>query len=140
MLRELLERDPAWKVLPGMAILAALAWPFISTQSAANPQLFGTLCFTCLMVGRLNQRATVFEAGLPIPGRQFVAARLVALLAVLWLPALLAMGETLVLRGWKDAIPLLELAASSSLVVLVTQSNRIREADLPAWPGYAAAV
>jgi hypothetical protein len=140
MLRELLERDRGWKLSPATALLAAVAWPFVSTEPAANPMLFGALCFAFLLFGRFHQRATVFEAGLPIPGRRIVAARLLAVAAVLWPPALLVMGETLVLRGWRDAIPLLELAAAASLVVLVVQSNRIRETTLPPWPGYVVAV
>ena len=108
MLRELLERDRGWKLSPATALLAAVAWPFVSTEPAANPMLFGALCFAFLLFGRFHQRATVFEAGLPIPGRRIVAARLLAVAAVLWPPALLVMGETLVLRGWRDAIPLLE--------------------------------
>ena len=140
MLRELLERDPAWKVSPALAIMAAVAWPFMTTASGADPMMFACLCLAFLLFGRFYQRATAFEAGLPIPGRALVAARLLVLLSLLWLPALLMMGETLLLRGWKEAIPLLELAAAGTLVVLVVQSNRIREASLPPWPGYAAAV
>ncbi len=140
MLRELMGRDPARKALPALCLLAGVAWPFISSEPAGNPMIFGTLCYAFLILGRFFQRTTVFEAGLPIPGRQLVAARLLALAALVWVPALLMMGETLVLRGWRGAIPLLEMTASASLVVLVVQSNRIRQAELPAWPGYAAAV
>jgi hypothetical protein len=141
MLGELLDFELGWGVALGLALMAAVAWPFVSTIPASNPPLFACLCFALMTVARFHRRTTLFEAGLPIPGRQILAARLLVVLALVWFPALAIMGETVVLRGWNDALPLLELALVSTLLVLAVQSLRIRETNPPRFTyalGFAA--
>jgi hypothetical protein len=133
MLRELLDLELGWKGAPGFALLAAVVWPFLGGNSAISPVWFALLCFPLVVPVGFGRHATLFEAALPIPGRQLVAMRLLGAFALLWLPALTMTGETLVLRGWKDALPLLAMAAALSLAVLVVQSFRIRQASLPDW-------
>jgi len=89
-------------------------------DSTYSPMYFAILCVS---VHRFHEHATPFQAALPIPGRQLVATRLLVAFALLWLPALAMIGETWVLRGSKDALPLLAMAAVVSLGVLAVQSS-----------------
>jgi len=133
MLRVLLAREQGWDFVPFAFLLAAAAWPIVCMLAPDSALvLFGCFCANVSM-GSSRQRATAFEAALPIPGRQLVAARLLTTFALLW-PATLAMiGESLVLRRWKDAPLMLAFAALMSLVVLAGQSFRVRQASAPKW-------
>jgi hypothetical protein len=136
MFGELLSRETGWKAAPFLALLAAVVWPFVCTDSSFSPTSFAAICAVLAVVGGLHPRATLFEAALPIPGRQLVATRLLVAFAQLWPPALVMTGETFWLRGWKDALPLLAMAAAFSLTVVMVQSFRISQASLPSWIAY----
>jgi hypothetical protein len=128
MLRELLERED-WGVAAGaLSFLAAVIWPFVCMAGPTAIVFTFAMISLFLALAGFSQRTTLFEAALPIPGRELVAARLLAMLAKFWFPAMVIVGETLVARGWKDTLPLLELAAVSTLLALAGQSLQIREA------------
>jgi hypothetical protein len=138
MLRELLARELSWKAAPGFAILAAMVWPFICwLLPAAGPFVLLVLCGVSISDVLFKERVSRFEAALPIAGRQLVATRLVAALAVVWFPTLVAAAETLAFRGWKDASPLLGIAAVSSLAMLAGRSFRMRDMGSSPWLGGA---
>lgn len=134
MLRELLERDGAWKSTGGLIFAAAVVYPFLCLLAPGSLVIWFGVCLPSAFNAR--RRATPFEAALPIPGRQLVAARLIATLAGLWLPALAIAAEALLLSGWKDALWLLEAVGVMSLVVLVQHSVRVRQTSSPKWLGY----
>jgi hypothetical protein len=127
MLRGLLEREH-WAGAPVIAALVAAPWALVCVLApGAAPGVFAFVCLVLLLSGRFSARATVFEAALPIPGRQLVAARVLTVLAFLWLPVLVMIAEALLFQGWKAALPVLETAAVATLVALVAQSSRLRQ-------------
>ena len=138
MLRELLDRE-GWKGAPVFAVLAAVLWPIVCIWGDGLVVAAFAMLSGIMAIFGVTQRATAFEAALPIPGRQLVAARLLAMLAVFGLPALVMAIETLIFRGWEDTFPLLDLWAFSMSLVLAGQSIRIREIKAPSWTMLVAA-
>jgi hypothetical protein len=127
MLSELMEREH-WIVAPVLAGLMALPWAAVCAFApGAVPVLFGGICFLFLLVGRFTRRTGVFEAALPISGRQIVAARVLMVLACLWFPALAMIAGELLMQGSKATTPLVEMAAVFTLVAMVPQSFGLRE-------------
>lgn len=122
MLRELLEREH-WTGAPVIAAVVAAPWALVCALApGAVPTWSAFVCLVLLLFGRFSARATVFEAALPIPGRQLVAARVLTVLAFLWCPALVMIAEALLFQGWKAALPVLETAAVATLVALAALS------------------
>ncbi|MGD0496920.1 MAG: hypothetical protein ABSC23_00630 [Bryobacteraceae bacterium] len=82
------------------------------------------------------QRATPFEAALPISGRQLLAARLLTLLGILWVPILAGSSAILIARGASHAAHALgavKAAAIATVAALALQSVRIKEIRGPDW-------
>jgi hypothetical protein len=91
-------------------------------------------------------RATLFEAALPIEGRQLFLARLLSRLAMVWMTASAAI--LVILRGrdtdWHQVLGMLECGTLYTLAYLLPLSVRVRECAAPAglvaalWAGLAA--
>ncbi len=128
MMGELFALETDLKVAPFLALPLGLLYPLIGRRPLAESFL-RTFAMSCVMLaaGASVQRASLLEAALPIPARKLLAVRLASTFAFAWLLALVVIGETVVLRGWGDALPLLELAAASTTLWLTAQSARIRE-------------
>ena len=76
MLRELLERED-WGVAAGaLSFLAAVIWPFVCMAGPTAIVFTFAMISLFLALAGFSQRTTLFEAALPIPGRELVAARL----------------------------------------------------------------
>jgi len=131
MIWQLVKRDPAWRNTLKCAVVAAVA-------GSALPHrliwMFGLLIGMCWAVSQPQQRATLFEAALPIRVRDLFLARILSLLAAVWLPVvsgaafLLAAG-----RAAGDAVILVGIGSAISLLVLAVQSWRVRELAGPSW-------
>jgi len=134
LLGELLARDPVLKFAPVFAVLVGAVYPFVCAVSHAGTITTAFGC-TCMMVAITSptERATEFEAALPIPARLLLAARLIETMALWGLQGLVVIVETVALRGWKDALSMMDLAALAIPVWLAVQSAGIRETSPPRW-------
>lgn len=149
MLRELLKREFRWRAAPSVALVAAAVWALAPSWIYLNRLWpLPAMVLSVFLVGfsgvvaKGSKRATLFEAALPISGRQLLAARLVSELSLIWLPWLAIAAETLAFRGWRDALLPLEIAAVFSMAVSVIYSLRVRECRPPRLAlslGFAAA-
>jgi hypothetical protein len=128
MIYQLMKRDPAWKI--GVLAAAVAVLPMLATRPsrpltalvAATP-ILGLFAFA-----RPQQRATQFEAALPVPGRDLYLARLGALLAAVWGPFAIYAAT-----GPYWSVSLLEWAVLATLLILLPLSARVREFACPVW-------
>jgi hypothetical protein len=122
------------KVAPFLVLLQGVVFPFVCKGSHAD-SIATTFGIACLMIALTapGERATEFQAALPIPGRKLVTVRMLSTFALCWLFGLALIGETWVMRGWKDALPLLEWAALATPLWLAVQSLEIHETHPPRW-------
>ena len=128
MIYQLMKRDAAWKIAVFSAMLAVL--PALATK----PSLAIRLMMVAIPIlffaatARPQQRATVFQAALPLPARDLFLARLLSLVTIVWFPlAVYAAVE----HDW--SVSTLELAALLTLLVLLPLATRVGELDSPAW-------
>jgi len=146
MIYQLIRRDPAWKYVPSVILLSAVAGLLVGKYPSAVviPLYAGSAAFAC----RPNQRATLFEATLPVAGRQLFLARLSVILSMIWLPAIAGFSGVLVsvdFAGYSRysralsggpaelALGLGAVAAVYTLAIIAMQSVRVREAGAPNW-------
>ena len=131
MIYQLVRRDPAWRAMPWLALLSAViwAWPPATGQ-------FGALIVMIFFfnVGAPNRRASRFEAGLPIEGRDLLLGRTLSLLAMIWIPALAGTAGMAATRGISPLLvnPLM-VGALCSLLAAVAQTIRPKELAGPKW-------
>src|ERR1019366_2650103 len=125
MIWQLVKRDPAWRNALIFTAVSAVACP-------ALPRGFiGMFVFVVGMFwfrSQPQQRATLFQAALPIRACDLFLARILAFFALVWLPV--ASGAAFLLlarRRAEDAATLVEIGAGFSVLVLVAQSSRVRE-------------
>lgn len=130
MILQFVRRDRAWVWTPylaGAAFLASL--PRLGTHSWLPP-LLGPLCLLLWLRVAPHQRATFFEAALPVSARDLYLARLMALMTVVWVPSLAAIGA--LLATGKRAGGVFEVACVLTLGLTVNLSVRIRQFAAPA--------
>jgi hypothetical protein len=140
MTLELMRQDPAWKLAWWMAAASAVLWPllpFHSPASAIAPA--GGILLACLARARPQERATLFQAALPVAARQLFLARLLSLLCMVWLPLLAGAFTISLVRTSEMPAAMLVWAAMFSLPVLILQAARIRETAAPRWLLFAVA-
>jgi hypothetical protein len=126
MIYLLIERDPAWRLAPKVAIFNALLLAAIShTIFARVPAVF--LLSAVAGLGafiRPDQRCGMFEATLPLRAKDLFAARVLSLMALFWLP-LLAGAFALIAAGVEEpartCLYLLEVGVVLTLVTLIVQ-------------------
>lgn len=137
MIYQLLKRDDVWRILPYCVVGSLLAYPLMGTPVARSAWLGGMLGLWSLAAAMFGlQRATRFQAGLPIAARQLFLTRLLSLLGILWLPALAVSGMVLVVTGTADAASALTVAKAVAVWTLATailHSIRVGELSLPGW-------
>lgn len=134
MIYQLLKRDDVWRILPYFVLGCAVVYPLLGASG-------GKVAFLSVMLGAGTvmmgfQRATRFQAGLPIAARQLFLARLLALLGVLWLPALAGCCSILAVTSAAHAAAAVAVAKSAAvctLAIAALQSIRVRELSLPRW-------
>jgi hypothetical protein len=144
MIYQLMKRDPAWKYVPCVILLSAVAGLLVGKYPGAVviPVYAGSAAFAC----RPNQRATYFEATLPALGRQLLQARLSVILSMIWLPAIAGFSGILISvdvaghsRVFASGHPaelargLGAAAAAYTLAIMAMQSVRVREVRAPNW-------
>ncbi len=135
MIWQLLKRDSRWQAAPSFALALAASYPWTIRHQEIIPS--GCMGLVLLYLGLIGRRATRLEAGLPIAGRDLVAARILATLAVLWLPILAFAGVTLAATGALSAgpLPLIALIATlCSLTALWALNLKIQEIEAPRGP------
>ena len=139
MIWQLVKRDPAWRnalIAMAGAAVAALALP----RQAIG--LFGWLVCMPWLTSQPPQRATLFQAALPIRACDLLLARVLALVAAVWLPVTFAATVFLLAgRPAADAVILMEVGGGASVVVLAALSSRVREIAGSQWaPAIAWAI
>src|ERR1035437_2533221 len=107
-----------------MAIMVVL-WPISGVAM--------TLPLQMMMIQRTSQQhASLFEAALPIRGRELFLARLLSTLAITWLPLLTWVVATLIRRDspWPVSY-ILDLSAIATLAIILPYSIRTGEISAP---------
>ena len=95
MIWQLLKRDPAWPIAFWMAPVGAAAGVFLNNNTREAALLVVPILGLCMMVSQ--QRPTLFTAALPVPARRLFLVRVLAILALLWIPAATAAAVFVVL-------------------------------------------
>jgi hypothetical protein len=134
MIYQLMKRDPGWTQLPYLILVSAVAGFFLVAHPQAIVPIWYWVIFMGVFLGRPHQRASRFEATLPIAGRQLFLARMSFLTAFISLPAIAAGGAILLSGGSvKQALAPPEVAFSCMLFITAIQSVRVRELCAPRW-------
>jgi hypothetical protein len=126
MIWQLVKRDPGWRNALYCAAVSAVA-------GAVMPEFVGTLPVLvgmCWYLSQPQQRATLFQASLPIPASDLLLARILSLFAGVWLPV--ASGAAMLLLVGKpveDLANLVVIGAGFSVLLLAAQSWRVRGID-----------
>jgi hypothetical protein len=112
----------------GFAVLTGRPSSTISWGMVLNFLLYA------LVFSLTRYRATLFQAALPIPARDLFMARLLPLLAVVWIPLLAAVGAGYVVGARATSIRALWLIAVGAVCTaagIVLLSVRLRELSAP---------
>jgi hypothetical protein len=134
MIYQLMKRDPEWTHLPYFILVSAVAGLFFVAHPQAIVPIWCWVGFMAVFQGRPHQRASRFEATLPVAGRQLFLARMSFLTAFLCLPAIAAGGAILLSGGSvKQALAPPEIAFIWLLFITAIQSVRVRELCAPRW-------
>ena len=125
MIRQLMQRDPAWRYvwyLTAAAVLARVAF--------VVPILLGPVYVILWSRVMPHRRASFFEAALPVAARDLYLARLLSLLSMIWLPG--AMAALSLLMGGKSATArVAAVVMFLTLITVVNLSVRIEEFAAP---------
>jgi len=123
MIWQLVKREPAWREI----------FSYIGVVAAVSTYLPAYAGYVFIFVVGLSwirslpaERASLFQAGLPIAAADLFLARMLAFLALVWLPAM-AGAAALLLRNEGDAGGMLVAGAGLSVLVLAPLSHRVRE-------------
>ena len=134
MVYQLIKRDPAWKYLPYLILLSAVAGLFLAASPGHVALVGGYVGFGGAFLCRPHQHATRFEAALPVAGRQLFLARVSLMMAMLWLPAIACGAAVLISGGFANsALAPMEMATVCTLSIMAVQSVRVRELNGPMW-------
>lgn len=135
MIRQLMKRNAAWIATPVIAVMFVIL-------SVWHPRSLGSLGIFSLVImsaigSELLSNCTLYEAALPVEGRDLWLSRVLSLLTLLWGPVLAAVMAFAAMGT--PALPLLEVAAVYTVLLLAVKCFRIREFSSPRWsriPGY----
>jgi hypothetical protein len=134
---QLVKRDPAWQMMLYVAAGSVVVRGFGSSDpSQALATVLGFIAITmCISVRGFRQRYTMLQATLPIEGKQLFLARILSLLAFIWVPIVSASAAMSVAGNWtwQSQMSLLEYLAVATLGILLVQCVRVQTIDPPAW-------
>ena len=133
MIFQLLKRDPAWKVFPYFVLIFA-AGAFAAEYERSiivMPLAIATIAATTGAT-QSQDLAARFFAGLPIAKRAIFLSRVLAVMALIWIPALTAAAVCRALGSY-GAGPFVAIGALSMPMALVYQWLWIREIRLRTW-------
>jgi hypothetical protein len=138
MIYQLIKRDPAWKLALTLAAATAVlsTWMLRYRMSILIPDLWFTFFISTILSLRPHHRCTLFEAALPIDGRQLFCARLLSMLAAIWLPALSVVACVFTFGQNQRrivALTTVAIAAAVTAAMCIVQSVRVREFSAPLW-------
>ena len=136
MILQLMRRDPAWKSTPWLTLTAAIGTLFYAVRHA-DPFFAGMAAPIYLVVFMRtlpHQRATFFEAALPVSGRDLFLARFLSLTLLTWLPAA-AVALVLAVNGYRAAIAggIAVIAIVLTLGTVAILSVRVTQFAAPSW-------
>ena len=121
MIWQLVKRDPGWRHALIYAAVSGVACPIVPREFLG---MFGVLVAMCWFQTQPHERATLFQAGLPIRSGDLVLVRILLLFAGVWLPVacgaalmLLAEGSSLSSRSMVSPIIRLSIRWKSLIMV-----------------------
>jgi hypothetical protein len=150
MIWQLMKRDRTWKVataIMGSMFVgatfgletAALKFDLFANPSfrPAVPFAFAFIAgfsawFVVALAFTIQNQSALYEAVLPIAGRDLWLARVLSLLAMVWLPVFIAMLIGIALR-FAPLLPLLQVSAIFTVLILAAKCVRIRAIGAPPW-------
>jgi hypothetical protein len=136
MVYELIKRDPMRLTLGWTTAITLAVSPILAAKA---PGMLPLACWTVTWLAAMawgGNRASRFQAALPIAGRQLFLARMALLLAALWLPAFACIASARLFSGAVGvniASRLLELAAASTLTLICLQALRPELVKISVW-------
>jgi len=133
MILQLMKRDIGWGAIPWLCGAAALLTVFMPmTPLLAG---FAVPFYTIIFMRALpHQRATFFEAALPVSARELLLARFLTLMALVWPPVAIACAILSVQRHNRDIIGVvIAIATAMTLVLVSILAIRPRQFAAPAW-------
>jgi hypothetical protein len=136
MILQFIRRDPAWKLAPWLTAAAAIAALFYSPRHPGSLIVgVGVPVYAVMFMRTLpHQRVTFFEAALPVSGRDLFLARLLSLLAMLWLPATATAAMLLLMGNPASTVSTVALIAIvMTLAMIVILSVQVKQFAAPAW-------
>jgi hypothetical protein len=137
MIWQLMKRDMAMKTAPMMAIIFALiavGFPLLPVPRSGDASLLTSVAlggivsylgFLIWLGMNSHSFSALYEAALPIAGRDLWLARVLSLLAIIWISILAA------LAGGLPRLPLLAVAAAFTAFILGVKCVRIRQLGAP---------
>ena len=141
MVFTLIKRDPTWKLAMSLAVAMPVLWAAMRSIEGGNVSISMLLVFVVAGAARTQQRASLYQAALPIEARNLFLARALSFVMLAGLPLLtvtpfllLALGK----EAWPEALRMLAMVALFLFGAMVNLSVRVREFTSPDWAGYAA--
>jgi hypothetical protein len=136
MIFQLMRGDLAWRMATALALVNLVLLAMYPAGMDPGPILLGeAFAMTTALATVWCQRATLFETALPIAGRQLFLARLLPRMALVWLPAVSALGLIVVRWGPSSSLvpDVLRFAAIATFGAVLPMSVRVAELSLPVW-------
>jgi hypothetical protein len=84
----LIRNDPAWSIVPTLAVLAIILelWTSFSSSHFGTTATYFVVPMVLVLVMGQSQNSLLFLSGLPIDGREIVRSRVLILLFCAWIP------------------------------------------------------
>ena len=137
MTYELIRRDPVWKVIPWTVPPIALAGGLAGWDTALC--ILALAFFMSMTTVWPHQRAMPFQAALPIDGRALFQARLISVLAMVWIQIAAGSAGALLLQKTTPQIAAGALAFGLYFTFLVIWNLTVRPEQCggPSWGAFA---
>ena len=130
MIWQLVKRETAWREMHLYVLLVAVLSVLLPRNVA--PIFAFAVGFTWLR-SQPAERASLFQAGLPITAPELYLSRVVALFSLIWLSAAAGVAALLILgHGWAAA-KIIGAGGALSVLVLAPLSSRVRELSGAWW-------
>ncbi len=140
MVFQLIKRDPYRWMIPFMTLVTLIASPIVAARANVLAIVYFQMIYCGIALGAswiwVGRRATLFEMGLPISGRQLFLARNMLLLIALWLPLIAGFGSTLLFCGFsiaRLAVIAFESMSVATLIAVCLLCVRPNQMRIPGW-------
>jgi hypothetical protein len=133
MIYQLAKRDMAWAQIPWLVVIMTGAVAALGAMNETTVMPLGIMLIVAATIpAQARERETNYLLSLPITRQEIFVARVVAVLMLVWFPALASAAICRAL-GRPGAGPLMDMAAVATVVAVLFQATAIREIRIPAW-------